>query len=130
MDDVLDQVDEKIGKMYETIEQKLKHVSKSFAGKFDYYEDNFKESKNQIEAMFLKVAEERSAAVQENVSVNESQLAFQMDEQVEKINKDIELNAQLQGAKIKRLQSQLEHTMNKVDTDKLNEVEENVKQEI
>ena len=73
MDSVLDQVDEKISKMYETIEQKLKHVSKSFAGKFDYYEDAFKESKNQIETMFLKATEEhRSSALHENVSVNES----------------------------------------------------------
>ena len=71
MDDVLDQVDDKIGKMYETIEQKLKHVSKSFAGKFDYYEDNFKESKNQIEAMFLKVAEETNS-VKDSESMQES----------------------------------------------------------
>ena len=61
MDKVLDQVDEKIGRMYETIEQKLKHVSKSFAAKFDWQEDTFKESKTQIEAMFLKVSDKSAA---------------------------------------------------------------------
>ena len=60
MEDVLDQVDEKIGKMYETIEMKLKHVSKSFAAKFDWYEDTFNESKNELKEMFLKVSNDGS----------------------------------------------------------------------
>lgn len=37
MDKVLDSVDDKIGRMYGTIDQKLKHVSKSFDAKFDNY---------------------------------------------------------------------------------------------
>jgi len=78
--------------LYETIEQKLKHVSKSFAAKFDWYENTFKESKNEIEALILR-------QVSDNESIKESECVSQMEE----MTRELELNAQLQGAKIKRL---------------------------
>ena len=80
--------------MYETIEQKLKHVSKSFAAKFDWYESTFKESKNEIEALILRQVSDR-----DNESIQESECVSQMEE----MTRELELNAQLQGAKIKRL---------------------------
>ena len=67
MDDVLDQVDEKVDKMYQTIELKLKHVSKSFAAKFDWYEDAFKKSKNEIDQMFLTASERNIGCDNESV---------------------------------------------------------------
>ena len=91
MDSVLDQVDDKVAQMYQTLELKLKHVSKSFAAKFDWYENSFKESKTEMEAMFLK-----ASVGGDNESIKESVLA----EQMEDLNRDIELNAQLQGAKL------------------------------
>ena len=113
MEKVLDDVDDKISRMYETIEAKLKHVSKSFAGKFDFYEESFNESKKEMTEMFLKVSDRGGD--------NNSQESF-LESQIEVINRDLELNAQLQGAKIDRLQTQIEK--NTVEPGKMTRVEE------
>lgn len=49
LDKVLDNVDDQIGKMYQTIESKLKHVSKSFDAKFDQYDMVMQASRHKIE---------------------------------------------------------------------------------
>ena len=71
MDKVLDQIDDKISKMYGTIDSKLKHVSKSFDAKFDNYSSFLTSSQAKIDEQISKLEKDQQEALKEKVTQQE-----------------------------------------------------------
>ena len=74
IDKVLDQVDEKFTRLYETIELKLKHVSKSFDGKFDNYSTVLTESQRKIDEQIQEITAQNETAKKERDELRQRQL--------------------------------------------------------